>query len=310
MLNAGKLDTKAERLNEVVEILGSRSAAVGQDLVSYLEGVLETRDTNYWDYIHLETLLSLQTPKTFAADEKVFIVYHQISELIFRLILHEMEQLLEGRLEDLDAANYKLQRLNNYYQYLVYTFPILVDCIAKESFQVFRKSLYPASGQQSIQFRIIELSATEMPNLIHYQYRSSLTGNETMERLYELLYWQSPSGHKSATLDQFEQKYYDHILAQAYKCRNRNLCHFVNNNREQICRHEIFDTLRQFDFNANVKWPMEHYNCVTHNMGRSHKVTTTGNTDWRKYLHPQYRKVIFFPVLWSESEKEHWGISL
>jgi tryptophan 2,3-dioxygenase len=307
MFDAQKAETEADNLNVLMEMLSRKSNATGQGLVSYLEGILEVKDTNYWEYIHLDILLSLQSTKTANADEKVFIVYHQISELMFRLIIHEIEQLLQQELGDLDAAHQKIQRLNNYYQYLIHTFPILVDCIDKEAFHVFRKALYPASGQQSIQFRMIEILSTEIPNLIHYQFRSPLTGTETIESLYKRLYWQG-MGQKSVTLQQFEEKYYDLIIAQSYKYKNRTLCHLVNANLESICNHEIFESLRKFDLNANVKWPMEHYKIVSHNLGRSKHVTTTGNTDWQKYLSPQYRKIIFFPSLWSDAEKEEWGV--
>ncbi len=53
---------------------------LGQDLSSYLDGLLHSDYLTYWDYIHLDTLLSLQTPKTHFPDEKVFILYHQITE--------------------------------------------------------------------------------------------------------------------------------------------------------------------------------------------------------------------------------------
>jgi len=307
MFGAQKINAKSDSLTGIFELLSMKSDAAGQDIVSYLEGVLETKHTSYWDYINLDALLSLQHTKTGNADEKVFIIYHQVSELFFRLIIHEIEQLLEDGLQDLDRAHQKVQRLNNYYQYLIHTFPILVDCIEREAFQLFRKALYPASGQQSIQFRMIELFSTGVPNLVHQQFRSSLTGAESIEEMYPRLYWQSPPGHKSATLQQFEEKYYHQLVALAYKCTSRNLCHFVNVNLHKICNHDIFDSLRQFDYNANVKWPIEHYKCVSHNLGKSQKVTSTGNTDWQKYLQPQYRQIMFFPVLWTDAEKESWG---
>ena len=48
---------------------------------------------SYWDYIHLDTLLTLQTPKTDFPDENIFIIYHQITELYFKLIINELEQI-------------------------------------------------------------------------------------------------------------------------------------------------------------------------------------------------------------------------
>jgi tryptophan 2,3-dioxygenase len=41
----------------------------------------------YWDYIQTDALLSLQTQRTTLPDEMVFIMYHQVNELIFKMIL-------------------------------------------------------------------------------------------------------------------------------------------------------------------------------------------------------------------------------
>jgi tryptophan 2,3-dioxygenase len=67
-----------------LELLNDKYAVLGQDLSSYLDGLLYAEVTTYWDYIELETLLSLQKPKTSFPDEKVFIIYHQITELYLR----------------------------------------------------------------------------------------------------------------------------------------------------------------------------------------------------------------------------------
>src|SRR5260221_14420756 len=87
---------------------------LGQDLSSYLDGLLHSDYLTYWDYIHLDTLLSLQTPKTHFPDEKVFILYHQITELYFQLILWEIGQIAEK--EDLEEAFFisRLGRIINY----------------------------------------------------------------------------------------------------------------------------------------------------------------------------------------------------
>jgi tryptophan 2,3-dioxygenase len=50
-----------------------------------LDGLLYADFLTYWDYIHLDTLLSLQSPKTPFPDEEIFIIYHQITELYFKL---------------------------------------------------------------------------------------------------------------------------------------------------------------------------------------------------------------------------------
>ena len=75
--------------------LEAKYAAMGQDLASYLEGLLQADYLNYWNYINLDTLLTLQQPRTSYPDEMIFICYHQHTELFFKLILWELEQITE-----------------------------------------------------------------------------------------------------------------------------------------------------------------------------------------------------------------------
>ena len=54
-----------------LELLQEKYAAMGQDLSSYLDGLLYADYRTYWDLIHLDTLLSLQRPQTSFHDEVV-----------------------------------------------------------------------------------------------------------------------------------------------------------------------------------------------------------------------------------------------
>lgn len=94
---------------ERLTLLEEKFAAMGQDLVSYLDGLLYANYTTYWDYIRLDTLLSLQNTKTDFPDEKIFIVYHQITELYFNLCLHEFEQIQQ---KEKPTAAFILERTN------------------------------------------------------------------------------------------------------------------------------------------------------------------------------------------------------
>src|ERR1700710_435505 len=101
-----EIEERLARLQEKYE-------AMGQDMTSYLDGLLHADFLTYWDYIHLDTLLSLQNPKTPFPDEEIFIIYHQITELYFKLVLHECKQIANIALN----ANFfitRLQRINRY----------------------------------------------------------------------------------------------------------------------------------------------------------------------------------------------------
>ena len=82
-----------KEIKNKISQLGEKYGATGQSLKAYLDGLLYSDYLSYWDYIHLDTLLSLQRPKTDFPDEKIFIIYHQITELYFKLIINELEQI-------------------------------------------------------------------------------------------------------------------------------------------------------------------------------------------------------------------------
>src|SRR6201987_3105529 len=106
-----------QNLQEQLQKLQKKYAAMGQDLSSYLDGLLYSDYLTYWDYIHLDTLLSLQTPKTHFKDEKVFIVYHQITELYFNLALWEIEQIVDHQSLTEKFFCERLDRIISYFRH-------------------------------------------------------------------------------------------------------------------------------------------------------------------------------------------------
>ena len=98
-----------EKLNNQLKKLEEKFKNSGQDMNSYLDGLLYDRYLTYWDYIHLDTLLSLQIPRTYFPDEEIFIGYHQITELYFKLIIHELKQIIDDKLQQADFFTKKLE---------------------------------------------------------------------------------------------------------------------------------------------------------------------------------------------------------
>ena len=66
---------------------------LGQNSKAHFEGMLYSKPMNYWDYIQTDVLLNLQSQRSTLPDEMVFIMYHQINELLFKMILWEIEQI-------------------------------------------------------------------------------------------------------------------------------------------------------------------------------------------------------------------------
>lgn len=298
------------RVSNIIEKLYQKSEEDGQDLPTQLEGFLYTDYLKYWDYIHLDTLLSIQNPKTDIPDEQVFIVYHQITELYFKLIILELEQITGEGLGREDFVLNKLQRINTYFEQLISSFEIILKGLDPEQFLKFRLALSPASGFQSIQFRLIEMLSTEINNLVDETDRNISDG---VEDSYEKLYWKkgaidSLTQKKTLSLIHFEKKYGDLILREAYQYKNKNLAYLYKTTLTNMGNENIIAELKKFDSLANIMWPLTHYKtAVKHLLKNAETVPSTGGTNWRKYLPPKYRKIIFFPELWSEEEKENWG---
>ena len=296
--------------DEIVRKLEKKYEVMGQDLSSYLDGLLYSDYLTYWDYIHLDTLLSLQNPKTSFPDERVFITYHQITELYFNLVLHEIRQISSNQSLTAEFFIARLGRINNYFDHLVSSFNIMVDGLEKEQFLKFRMALLPASGFQSAQYRMIELMSTDLINLVAVDDRAALTGESPKDQI-EKLYWRKgatelSSGAKTLTLRQFEEKYIARFneIGSEFLATNLNRLYL-----KQFAGHpELENLLRTFDGLANVHWPLAHLKSA----GRYLKldpedIKATGGTNWQKYLPPRFQKIIFFPSLWSEAEKDEWG---
>jgi len=316
-------------VNEKIKLLEDKYAQMGQDLNSYLDGLLLSNYLTYWDYTQVETLLTLQNPKTDYPDEVIFIMYHQITELYFKLALHEFEQIAyngkiisangkdEGWKDKLDVRFFidRVNRINRYFEALTQSFEIMVDGMEKEQFLRYRMALLPASGFQSAQYRMIEICATEFINLVDKDIRATLQGkDESLETLFANIYWNKgatelASGKKTLTLLQFEKKYAKKFLTLAKEYQDKNLWKkYLELSEADRQNTQLINALKQLDVNVNINWPLMHYkSAVRYLQQNSGDISATGGTNWQKYLPPRFQKRIFYPGLWTEEEVQDWG---
>ena len=303
-------------LKEKLDLLHQKYAALGEDFNAYLEGLLYADVTTYWDYIQLDTLLSLQKPKTSFPDEVVFIIYHQITELYFKLALREFEALGELPVPEKKHFIDRVTRINRYFEALINSFEIMITGMDRDEFLKFRMSLLPASGFQSAQYREIEIFSTDFINLVSKDQREALKQEKDIKILFEHIYWKAgatevATGKKTLTLIQFEAKYKNKFIELGEFCRNKNLWQvYLRLTEEDQNDPQVKEALRQNDINVNVNWPLAHYKSAVRYLARQDKdVAATGGTNWQKYLPPRFQKRIFYPLLWSTEEHENWGKS-
>ena len=148
----------------------------------------------YGSYLKLDELLTLQQPSSDGPehDEMLFIVVHQVYELWFKQILHEMDYLqrLLDR-QDIDRAQHTLKRILTILKVLVSQLDVL-ETMTPLEFLSFRDRLESGSGFQSWQFRALEfllgVRSTEVPARFP---EGSAARRELEERLIRPSLWDS-----------------------------------------------------------------------------------------------------------------------
>jgi len=305
----------SDNQNEIFEQLKEKYATIGQDVNVHLRGLLHAKPITYWDYIQTDALLNLQTQRTTQPDEMVFIMYHQINELLFKMILWEIDQVATK--EDLSTEFFstKLDRVSRYFDMLSSSFDIMGEGMAVEQYMKFRDTLTPASGFQSAQYRMIEFASTELINLIDARFRDTIDRNTPFSHAYDHLYWQAAgkdhkTGEKSTLITLFEERYMDDFITFMKYYNTTNLWTKFQSLPEADQQDvTLQNAMRHYDHTVNVKWVMHHLNAAAKYLESGEKkAEATGGSDWKKYMHPKYQRRIFFPGLWSQAELDGWGV--
>ena len=305
---------KQPETEQLLEKLKEKYAGIGQDLDTHLEGLLYGEPITYWDYIQTDALLGLQTQRTTLPDEMVFIMYHQINELLFKMILWEIEQVSHHDNLDAQFFSARLMRISRYFDMLTTSFTIMMDGMEVEQYLKFRLTLTPASGFQSAQYRKIEFASTDLINLIDARFRDNIDRNTPYEHALEHLYWQAAgknfkTGEKSYLLSAFEERYKNEFIAFTKEYNTINLyAKFKSLPKDVQDNPQLRKAMRHYDYTVNVTWVMAHYNAASKylNQGKEPE-EATGGSDWAKYMLPKYQRRIFFPDVWTAQELKDWG---
>jgi len=130
----------------------------------------------YADFLHLDTLLSLQRESQEVLDAHFFFTVHQVFELQFKMLLYELDRAVYAiAADDLGRARYCLRRVRAIEDVTVAQLATL-ETISPGSFAALRRTLASSSGLQSVQYREIEfVSGRKDPDLLS---RAGLTEAE------------------------------------------------------------------------------------------------------------------------------------
>lgn len=120
----------------------------------------------YGDYLQLSKILEAQAPESAkygraAHDETLFIIIHQTYELWFKQVLHELDSVIAIMQKpfipstDLSVIQHRIERVTGIQQILIDQISVM-ESMTSLDFMEFRDFLVPASGFQSVQFRLVE----------------------------------------------------------------------------------------------------------------------------------------------------------
>jgi tryptophan 2,3-dioxygenase len=251
----------------------------------------------YTSYLRLDELLDLQTPASGGEehDEMLFIVVHQVYELWFKQVLHEVD-LLRRAFEkpDRPQALASLKRILTIFKTLVSQVDIL-ETMTPVSFLSFRDRLDSASGFQSFQFREIEVAlGARTPGIADRLPEGSPERRRVEERLTQrsvyasFLRFLSLNGHeipedvlsRDASLPVVEDEQVRKVLIQIYHSDPGN---------QEVCE-------RLVDLDEGLQeWRYRHVKMVQRTIGM--KIGTGGSAGVEYLKNTLFNPL--FPDLWA-----------
>jgi len=284
----------------IEEAVKKLEARYGKRAADYIECITLRKELTYDDYIHTDSLLSLQYPLTDYHDEITFIIYHQQTELWFRLTLHEIRKGIDSLLKspsDIADSIERVTRANRIMRFCTQSFDILIDGFSTDEFMEFRKAFGSSSGFQSAQFRVIEV----------------LAGLERVDfdGKGDTFYWERAArsietDEPTLTLLMFKQQ---HLawLNRVYDDRNPHSLRLAFGKllkEKQFTYEDLFTPKAPQEINdlalelANldqtiVDWKRSHLRAAAKHLAKAPH--GTGETNWAEYLSRSIKEEHYFP---------------
>lgn len=249
----------------------------------------------YSRYLDLDDILAAQHPRSEEPDELLFIVTHQVYELWFKEILHELAQLRDTlELGQATRCLEILRRLLSIWRVTIAQIDVL-ETLNKAQFANFRARLETASGSQSCQFRQIEAAlGRRAPIMVASCPRAGLDRSAVSGRMAE-----------PPVFDQ----YCRFLAARGYPVPEAFLCRDVNDPYQGS--EEVQDVLarvyaddgieahiaeRLLDLDESIQeWRYRHVQLVMRTIGNA---CGTGGTSGARYLQRTLCEPVF-PDLWA-----------
>lgn len=241
---------------------------------------------SYGSYLKVDELIGLQQPLSRPEhhDEMLFIIIHQVYELWFKQLLHELGQVVTALdADDLLPVAKIFRRIHTIQRLLEQQVDIL-ETMTPQEFNAFRDNLNPASGFQSIQFREIEFlcGVRRTETLQHIEMNDAQRA-----RLERRLEQPSLYDHVKAALSRrgFATATHDELI-ESYR-------QIYTNPRPHYDLYLILEDLIEFD-ERFLLWRNRHVRMVERMIGNK---IGTGGSSGAEYLQRTLAHR-FFPELW------------
>jgi len=251
----------------------------------------------YDTYLRLDDLLALQQPRSKGPehDEMLFIVIHQVYELWFKEVLHELDRVVAlFRADQSHRVQHTLKRILTILKVLVAQLDVL-ETMTPLEFLTFRARLESGSGFQSNQFRQLEfLLGAKRPDALA-RYAEETEGRRVLERRYrEPTVWDAflqylaregypvPASHLSRDQTQMVEPSSEiqDILVSVY--------------RNDVKNTELCERLVDLD-EGIAEWRYRHVRMVERTIGTK---PGTGGSSGAAYLQTTIGRNLF-PDLWA-----------
>jgi tryptophan 2,3-dioxygenase len=251
---------------------------------------------SYGKYLKLDELLSLQSPRDrMEHDEMLFIVIHQVYELWFKEVLHELDHACRLLADEGDAirAQHTLSRVLKIMKVLVAQLDVL-ETMTPMEFLTFREHLDRASGFQSDQFRAFEFMLGHKSKHAVERFEPGTRARAKLEARWDApTLWDAFLGYLSGAGYPVPRSQLDRDRTAAIEPSPELQDIFVDIYRNdpqnaQLCEHFV-------DLDEGVQeWRYRHVKMVERTIGSK---TGTGGSAGSAYLRTTLNHALF-PDLW------------
>ncbi|MDE0053716.1 MAG: tryptophan 2,3-dioxygenase family protein [Gammaproteobacteria bacterium] len=255
---------------------------------------------NYQTYLKIGELLSLQQPLSRAHDETLFIIVHQVYELWFKCMLHELEHAGELLSEDQpDRAASTLKRTLRIVKVLVSQLDVM-ETMTPLEFVAFRERLGASSGFQSAQFREIEfILGYKRPSVLEAYPEGSRERERLETRIASPTLWDEFVGLLARSGYSIPASTRGKWMRQPVAADSDVQAALIRVYRENPGLSAFCESLVDLD-EGMQEWRYHHLRMVQRTIGSK---TGTGGSSGAEYLLATVLAGPFFPDLWEVRDR-------